>query len=117
MQKSLDVAVVRLCGDFDVADRERLAEAFEGVRDARTVIVDLAETGYVDLTLINCLIALRNRRDPTVANGRVILRGLSGHVRRLMAITQVDGLFGHDDGAPNDGLDGRTSCEIIVLAQ
>lgn len=112
-----EVAVVRLCGDFDVADRPRLIEALSGAGRARTLIVDLTRTGYVDLTLINCLIAVQKTRGSGNPDGKIILRGASAHVRRLLGITNLETLFAVEDGCTPDGVELDGAHEIVILSQ
>lgn len=115
MRTPPDVAVVRLCGDFDVADKPRLTEAFSSVADAAHVVVDLSRAGYIDLTVVNCLIALRNaRRSPEQT---IVLRGAPAPVRRLLGMIQLDTVFRLDDNDANGATGFETLREVVLTSQ
>ncbi len=84
-------SVVTLQGEFDLADRQRLADAFEVAARDPVVIVDLGPTSYIDSTVLSELVKLRNSR--AVGTGRLLLTKPSGTVARLFDVSQVGGLF------------------------
>jgi anti-anti-sigma factor len=85
-------SVVALDGEFDLADRERLADAFEVAAQGGVVIVDLSRTTYIDSTILWQLVKLRNRngaRQPV----ELILTQPHGSVLRLFDVSQIFDLF------------------------
>lgn len=84
---SLGVTVVALDGEFDLADRQRLADAFEvAVRDP-VVIVDLSRTAYMDSTALSELVKLRSYA------AKLVVTQPTGSVLRLFDVAHVAGLF------------------------
>jgi anti-anti-sigma factor len=84
--------VVTLRGEWDVATRERLRNALEGLGTDDDVLVDLREASFFDSTALAELIALYKRLS---AAGRR-LEALVGesNMRRLLELTSLDGLLG-----------------------
>jgi anti-anti-sigma factor len=85
-------SIVTLDGEFDLADRQRLADAFEVAAQGAVVIVDLSRTTYIDSTVLWQLVKLRNRngaRQPV----ELILTQPSGSVLRLFDVSQIFDLF------------------------
>lgn len=85
-------SVVTLDGEFDLADRQRLADAFEVAQQGGVVIVDFSRTTYIDSTVLWQLVKLRSR------NGakrpvELILTQPSGSVLRLFDVSQIFDLF------------------------
>jgi anti-anti-sigma factor len=84
-------SVVKLQGEFDLADRQRLADAFEVAASDPIVIVDLGLTAYMDSTILRELVKLRNMM--ALRTGKLLLTKPTGSVWRLFDVTQVGGLF------------------------
>jgi anti-anti-sigma factor len=85
-------SVVALDGEFDLADRQRLADAFDVAAQGAVVIVDLSQTTYIDSTVLWQLVKLRNRngaRPPA----ELILTQPTGSVLRLFDVSQIFDLF------------------------
>jgi anti-anti-sigma factor len=85
-------SVVALDGEFDLADRQRLADAFDVAAQGAVVIVDLSQTTYIDSTVLWQLVKLRNRngaRPPA----ELILTQPTGSVLRLFDVSQLFDLF------------------------
>ncbi|MGA8326451.1 MAG: STAS domain-containing protein [Candidatus Cybelea sp.] len=85
-------SVVALDGEFDLADRQRLADAFDVAAQGAVVIVDLSQTTYIDSTVLWQLVKLRNRNGarPPV---ELILTQPTGSVLRLFDVSQIFDLF------------------------
>jgi anti-anti-sigma factor len=85
-------SVVALDGEFDLADRQRIADAFDVAAQGGVVIVDLSQTTYIDSTVLWQLVKLRNRngaRPPA----ELILTQPTGSVLRLFDVSQLFDLF------------------------
>jgi len=85
--------VIRLAGDVDIQSRPLLADEVEGfVESGRcTVVVDLADVGFLDSTGLQLFLRLR-----TVAQARggaVRLRSANHRVMRILEVTGVTPLF------------------------
>ncbi len=94
MKSSVDVrdgvTVVRVSGDLDVSDtlslRETLGEA-QG-DGAGTVLLDLAEVGFIDSAGIGLLVTAQRRA--TGAGGQFALAALTPTVARVLELTRTD---------------------------
>jgi anti-anti-sigma factor len=88
----LEVTVVSLKGDFDIADREQVAAVFEVAAQAEVLIVDLSHTDYIDSTVFSELVKLRKQylaREPDW----LVLTQPAGSVLRLFEVSQIADLF------------------------
>ncbi|MGA8574098.1 MAG: STAS domain-containing protein [Candidatus Cybelea sp.] len=85
------VFVIRLEGAFDSSERTRLTDAFGVPTSVPVVVVDFERVGYVDSTVLNCLIVLE--RATRERNARLILVGLSPTVERIFAVCKLDEHF------------------------
>jgi anti-anti-sigma factor len=83
--------IIRLEGEFDLSERERLTDAFGIARSTQLVIVDFEKTAYVDSTVLHCLVALdaatRKR------NAQLVLTGLGTSLQRVFKICSLDRYF------------------------
>ncbi|MGB6644495.1 MAG: STAS domain-containing protein [Candidatus Cybelea sp.] len=85
------IFVVRLEGEFDLADRHRLKDAFEVAQSAPVVVVDLAKATYIDSTVLACLVGLHRTTQKRKAS--LFLVGLRPTVLRLFEITALREIF------------------------
>jgi anti-anti-sigma factor len=88
----LEVTVVSLEGDFDIADRERVAAVFEAAAQAEVLIVDLSHTDFIDSTVFSELVKLRKQyaaREPDW----LVLTQPAGSVLRLFEVSQIADIF------------------------
>jgi len=85
-------SVVALDGEFDLADRQRLADAFDVAAQGAVVIVDLSQTTYIDSTVLWQLVKLRNR-NAARPTAELILTQPTGSVLRLFDVSQIFDLF------------------------
>jgi len=84
--------VVTLRGEWDVANREQLREALQGLGAELDVLVDLREASFFDSTALAELIALYKRLN---GEGRRLEALVGGsNMRRLLELTSLDGLIG-----------------------
>jgi len=105
--------LIQLEGEFDLAERERLIDAFAIVQSASVVVVDLRKTTYIDSAVLRCLVALNeatHKRD-----AKLIVVGLQGAVLRLFQITGLHQVFDMRDTL-NDvaGLDGARARRLTI---
>lgn len=83
--------VIKLDGDFDLFDYDRLRDAFAIPSSANLVAIDLRTTSYVDSSVLKCLVELRRR---TIDRGaQFVLVGLMPSVKRILEICHFDELF------------------------
>src|SRR5580700_12268707 len=105
--------VIQLEGEFDLAERERLIDAFAIVQSAPVVGVDLRKTTYIDSAVLQRLVALNeatHKRD-----AKLVVVGLHGAILRLFQITGLDQVFEIRDTL-NDvaGLDGARARRLTI---
>ncbi len=87
----LDIFVISLQGDFDIAERARLLDAFAIATSAAVVVIDLKKTRYLDSTVLECIVALNHA---VVGRGaRLVLVGLSADIRRIVQICNLERLL------------------------
>ncbi len=83
--------VIHLEGEFDLAERDRLMDAFAIAQNTPVVIVNLERSSYIDSSVLQCLMALHLS---TQKRGtKLILLGVHGTIRRLLEVTRTDALF------------------------
>lgn len=87
----LDAFVICLEGEFDIAERARLLDAFAVATSSAAVVIDFEPTRYVDSTVLECLVALQ--RALTERGGRLLLVELSPEIRRIFDVCGLDRLF------------------------
>ncbi len=87
----LDAFIISLEGDFDLAERARLLDAFAIATSAAVVVVDLKKTRYLDSTVLECIMALR--RAVIERGARLVLVGLSADIRRIVEICDLQRLL------------------------
>jgi anti-anti-sigma factor len=88
--------IVALNGEFDLAQRSRVLDAFEAVASEPLVIIDLEQTQYIDSTMLSCLVRLRN--DISERAGALALSGPKPIIRRLFNVAGLASLFDIQDG-------------------
>ncbi|MGA8574158.1 MAG: STAS domain-containing protein [Candidatus Cybelea sp.] len=105
--------LIQLEGEFDLAERERLIDAFAIVQSAPVMVVDLHKATYIDSTVLQCLVALNVATHKREA--RLVLVGLHGPVLRLFQVTGLDQVFDIQETL-NDvaGLDGAPARRLTI---
>lgn len=86
-----EATIVALDGEFDLAQRQRVNDAFEAVADDSLVVIDLERAQYIDSTVLSCLIRLR--RDLTDRGGTLVLARPRPMVKRLLEVAGLSELF------------------------
>jgi|GEM_PF-976885 len=89
--KALSAFVIRLEGEFDVAEQERLTDAFSIATSAPLVVLDLEKTDFIDSSILRCIAQLRT--DTHQRGAELVLVGLNSQVSRLFEVTQLDRIF------------------------
>ena len=87
-----DIFVVSLAGEHDLYTAPQVQEALRSAiaAGARTTVVDLTETTFLDSTMLHVLLTARNElRD----GGRLLLVTDDATVKRVFEITGIDRLF------------------------
>jgi anti-anti-sigma factor len=87
-----DIFVVSLAGEHDLYTAPKVQEALRGVvaAGARTTLVDLTETTFLDSTMLHALLIARNElRD----GGRLLLVTNDASVKRAFEISGIDRFF------------------------
>lgn len=98
--------VLRLHGELDISTVDSLRRVVDGVleRAPQTLVVDLAGLGFADCAGLSVFVAARTRL--AAQRHQLILLNAQPLVRRLLAVTGLDTVFGlsgapgHDDGPP-----------------
>jgi anti-sigma B factor antagonist len=87
------VVVLELAGELDLAVGPRFHELVERVvaDTPRLVVVDLAEVGFMDSTMLREL--LRAHREVEEGGGRLVVAGAQPTVRRLLELTGTSDVF------------------------
>jgi anti-sigma B factor antagonist len=93
--QSHTIFIIRLEGEFDIADADRLTDAFAVANSAPLVIVDLEKTDYIDSTVLECLIVLH--RATQGRRAELVLVAMNSQVRRLFEVTELHKLFAIHD--------------------
>lgn len=88
-----DVVVLCVLPDRtpELADIERVAESLKRSSCVLRVVLDLSGLVLIDSTMMARLIGMRRRM--LAAGGKLVLCGLSPHVRTVFARTRIDSLF------------------------
>ena len=89
--ENVEGTVVALDGEFDLAQRHRVMDAFDAVAGDALVVVDLERASYIDSTVLSCLIRLRS--DVAERGGTLILAAPQPMVKRLYEIAGLAPLF------------------------
>jgi len=86
------IFVVSLAGEHDLYTAPKVQEELRSVlaAGARTIVVDLTETTFVDSTMLHVLLSARNELRN---RGRLLLVTNDATVRRVFEITGIDRFF------------------------
>lgn len=83
---------VRMHGQYDIADRERIQTVFDAAEPAPYVVVDLSDTTYLDSSVLGAFIHLRKRRETENPNALGFLEP-NAALRRLIEIAGLASVF------------------------
>jgi anti-anti-sigma factor len=111
-QRTAGGAILALNGEFNLSQRDRLNEAFDEIRNAPCVVVDVAKTAFIDSTVLGSLLRLRG--DVIRNGGSFVLTAPSVMVQRLLEITMLTQLFDvRADASDVAGAEGFRRVELI----
>lgn len=82
---------IELDGEFDLAERHRLEDAFAIGETSPVVVVNLHKARYIDSSVLKCLVGLRKTTEERGA--QLFLTGLRSGVRRIFEVTGLGQLF------------------------
>ena len=107
-----NAVIVGIEGQLVAGNRQQLREAVVGEieRGARSIIIDFADTGYVDSAGLGVLVSLSKR--VREANASLQLVNLNEDLRTLFELTRLDTLFdleGHAPPSPHSTAERATS--------
>lgn len=100
VQRVLSTSNVTACftlrGDFDIYNKRQLAGVLAAGVGYRTLIIDLAQTAFIDASIIGVLARLAGlRRDAGAARLRVVNANV--WIRRLFSICRLGEVFSIDE--------------------
>jgi anti-anti-sigma factor len=93
-QEAADGCVVVLTGEHDLSSVDELRDAFEQAAGARSVMIDLSDTAFIDSAVLGALIA--SHRDATEHGRRwalIVGNGSGAAVRRILELTGLDAVM------------------------
>jgi anti-anti-sigma factor len=113
--------VLELNGEIDIAQRQRLARELDVIEEFEpesVVILDLTGVNYVDTTLLNALIRIRNHFHGARSDGSIrLVAHPNNNIRKLLAVTNFDRIFpAFDDLAAARGGVGFTDVRALLTA-
>jgi anti-anti-sigma factor len=93
-QDAADGCVVVLTGEHDLSSVDELRDAFDQAATARSVMIDLSDTAFIDSAVLGALIA--SHRDATEHGRRwalIVGNGSGAAVRRILELTGLDAVM------------------------
>jgi anti-anti-sigma factor len=80
---------VTVTGELDLSNRDELADAtIDLLNNAKKVVIDLSGVTFLDSAAMSTLVKVRLEADRV--GSEVRLRGATGHVAEVLAITGLD---------------------------
>lgn len=107
------VVVITLKGEFDLAQRDRLADAFAIAGSGDVVVLNLEGTTYIDSTVLTQMIQLRN--ELSTRSARLVLACANRSVQRLLDVSQLAGLFSIQERLQDVVADTEPAHRITVI--
>jgi anti-anti-sigma factor len=84
--------VIALHGELDIASASTLDAALELVSDtAGDLMLDLTDLDHIDSIGLTCLVKVHTRLE--ASGGRLVLRGPTRTVRRVLTVSGLDRVF------------------------
>ena len=80
--------IVALDGEFDIAQRERMNDAFGAALDSALIVLDLKRTKYFDSVALGCI--MRLKKNAADRGGALVIVGASDFAKRVFRITKFD---------------------------
>jgi anti-sigma B factor antagonist len=98
-----DTVIIGIEGQLVAGNRQQLREAVsnEIERGARSIVIDFADTGYVDSAGLGVLVSLSKRLRE--ANASLRLVNLNEDLHTLFELTRLDTLFDLSEGLERPG--------------
>jgi anti-anti-sigma factor len=87
----VSVTIINLEGEFDIAERSRLLDAFAVTTNSAVVVIDFGKTRYVDSSVLECLVTLE--RTMAERNARLVLVSLRPGISRIFEACGLERLF------------------------
>ncbi|HEY2476021.1 MAG TPA: STAS domain-containing protein [Candidatus Cybelea sp.] len=106
--------LIKLVGEFDLSERERLKDVFAIANSAQLVVINLQQTDYLDSSVLQCFVDLHKAALETGAH--IVFVGVHGAVRRVLELTAMETLFDIRPTMREVGLDGNLLRELTVEA-
>jgi anti-anti-sigma factor len=108
IDQSGDTVVTRAAGDLDILSADQLKQQLADLVDAddgvATLVLDMADVGFVDSSGLGALVAIHRHLDGR--GGRFVIRSVPPAVQRLFEITRLDDLLAVDGPAvPGSAVD------------
>ena len=100
--KNTPDAFFTLCGEFDICNESQLSGTLDESVGYRTVTIDLAQTTFIDASILGVLVRLEGRCRKHNA-GHVQIINANAHLRKLFSICGLDSTFGLEDQCTHDG--------------
>ncbi len=88
---SLTVAHFQMRGEYDIANKDSLSAMLQPGETADAVVIDMADTAYIDSSALHCLVHLRTQL--LTRGGVVQLVDVQPNILRVLTVTGLDGLF------------------------
>lgn len=118
-QFDVDAFMISLEGEFDIAERVRLLDAFAVTTDAPFVVINFEKTRYIDSTVLECLVALE--RAIAERGAKLVLVELRPEIRRIFDVCGLERLFdirgGLRDVMPALDIEGSRMRHVTLVAE
>jgi anti-anti-sigma factor len=85
-----------LYDDFDICNKPQLSAALEESVGYRTITIDLAQTTFIDASILGVFVRLSGRCRKHNA-GHVRIVNANSHLRKLFSICELENVFGIED--------------------
>jgi len=105
-------ACIRMHGEYDIADRDRVQKTFDAVSAAPYVVIDLSATTYVDSSVLGAFVRLRNQRESERPNAMGFLEP-GASLRRLIEIAGLANVFPFFDSLEDAAMHFGTTIEAF----
>jgi anti-anti-sigma factor len=88
------LGLVRLSGEFDLAEREHLSAALASMTDVDVAVIDFTNVTYIDSSALTCLTVF-HRSMEQAGKAPVHIVGANAHIKRILTITGLYNFFTH----------------------
>ena len=82
--------------EFDICNTSQLSAALDQSVGYRTITIDLAQTTFIDASILGVFVRLADRCRKHNA-GQVRIVNANGHLRKLFSICELESVFGIED--------------------